>query len=205
MCGIVGYVPEHPSSDAPSAFTRLFQESRVRGLHACGLAQPYMGGFHVVRAHEARPIECAFDPARPAIAHARYSLSGDWQVLDNNQPIVAAGMALAFNGVISMATKPEFEAEFGVQCEVDNDGEVFLRCLQRGEAPQAFLARLAGSFAGVWLEDGVLCAARNERRPLWRCVAYGAAWWASTRDIFRRAGFPWEQAEPLPACEVQVA
>jgi glutamine phosphoribosylpyrophosphate amidotransferase len=140
----------------------------------------------------------------PTIAHARYSTSGDWRTPANNQPLVVAEMALAFNGVISMGTKPEFEADFGVTCASDNDGEVFLRRLEGGEPADAFIRRINGSFAGVWLRDGRLYAGRNARRPLWRCYAHGAWWYASTADIFRRAGFASHLA-PVPINAVEEA
>jgi glutamine phosphoribosylpyrophosphate amidotransferase len=185
MCGIVGFKPLEDNILQVGAFQRLFHESRIRGLHAYGIAT----GDSVYRTFDSSEIQQHFDHAKPTIAHARYSQSGDWHVLENNQPIVVGNMALAHNGVISMGTKAEYEAQFDVQCTVDNDSEIFLRCLERGETPEAFLDRLSGSFAGVWLRDGVLYAGRNPRRPLWKCHSYGAMWYASTEDIFRRAGF----------------
>jgi glutamine phosphoribosylpyrophosphate amidotransferase len=187
MCGVVGYVPRAPEADVRERFARLFQESRVRGLHACGLAQPTS---QVVRSFTETAILATFDPSRPAIAHARYCTSGDWRTISNNQPIVVDARALAFNGVISMGTKAEFEAAFEVTCAADNDGEVFLRRLASGESADAFIRRIHGSFAGVWLDGDRLYAIRNDRRPLWQCDAYGATWFGSTRDIFARAGFP---------------
>ena len=191
----------------PSAFGRLFQESTIRGLHAFGLAQPAAdGALAVTRAFHRDEVLAEFDPARPAIAHARYSTSGDWRDHANNQPIVVADMALAMNGVLHMGTKAEFEAAFAVTCQSDNDAEVFLRRLAHGQVATDFLRGLAGSFAGTWLQAGQLYAARNVRRPLWRCEAYGAAWVASTRDILARAGFPLATARPLePLCVEMVA
>jgi len=190
MCGIVGYVPGiRPSPDAEALFVRLWRESLVRGRHAAGLAQPSPTGPNVHRAlHLEADLLAQFDYTRPAIAHTRYSTSGDWRTEANNQPIVLGQLALAFNGVIHMGTKAEFEAAFGVTCDTDNDGEVFLRLLAQGEKPEEVLRSLSGSFAGVWLDSGALLAGRNARRPLWRAHALGAHWYASTRDIFRRAG-----------------
>jgi glutamine phosphoribosylpyrophosphate amidotransferase len=195
MCGIVGYFPVHPELGVMQAFRRLFEESTVRGLHAFGLAQVRDGRIFPIRTHQMDQVPDAFDPSKPAIAHTRYSQSGDWRVLENNQPLVAAGYALAFNGVIHQGIKEEFEAEYDVKCDVDNDGEVFLRCLEKGEKAEEFLYRIPGSFAGVWLDSqGRLWAGCNARRPLWRKEHLGAIWYASTRDIFVRAGFP----EPEP-------
>lgn len=203
MCGVIGYVPlvDGSASGIAAQFERLFSESAVRGLHSFGLAQP---GRAVVRALTLGDVVREFDARLPAIAHARYSTSGDWRDPQNNQPIVVGDLALAFNGVIHMGTKEEFERDFDVRCASYNDGEVFLRCLERGETPEMFLSRLTGSFAGAWLGRGRLRAARNERRPLWRCDMVDAVWYASTLDIFRRAGFPTATARPLQAGVVEV-
>lgn len=192
MCSIVGYWPLSPgdAEEKRAAFQRLFYEGSVRGLHAFGLADVYAGEIRVVRSHEPEQIVAAFNPDRPTIAHTRYSLSGDWHTLENNQPLVVGNRALAFNGVISMKTKEEMEAEFNMILSADNDGEVFLQSLALGTAPGPFLAKIPGSFAGVWLDQKeCLWAGRNKRRPLWMAGEHGGIWYASTGDIFRRAGF----------------
>jgi asparagine synthetase B (glutamine-hydrolysing) len=203
MCGIIGYWPFEPAVDAEvkTAFRRLLTESRVRGMHAYGLGWDRS----VFRSFDLRQVVEQFNPDVATVAHTRYALSGDWQVMMNNQPLlgVGTGITLAFNGVIHMGTKSEFEQDFGVSCATDNDGEVFIRRVAGGQDPADFLRDLDGSFAGVWLRDGRLFAARNERRPLWTTLAYGARWFASTRDIFLRAGFP-EAFTPLDPLSVWV-
>lgn len=189
MCGVVGYRPVQATDpkELRLAFCRLFEESTVRGLHAFGI---YQNGA-ATRSFDREDIYSRFTPALPAIAHARYSTSGDWREVENNQPIVVGRTALVFNGVIHMGTREEFNRDFQVSCEGENDGEVFLRRMEKGEHPGVFLSRLSGSFAGCWFdEQGVLWAGRNKRRPLWRCYYLGAYWFASTLDILRRAGFP---------------
>jgi glutamine phosphoribosylpyrophosphate amidotransferase len=185
MCSVIGYHPVSPSEETVTAFGRLFLQSQIRGLHAFGLAN--IDGVH--RSFQANDIPSAFNPTLPTIAHTRYCQSGDWQVMENNQPIIVGSMALAMNGVLHMGTKTEFEATFGVTCAVDNDSEVFLRRLEQGQTPSEFLAEISGSFAATWLKDERLYAARNPRRPLYRSEEFGGVWFASTADIFRRAGF----------------
>jgi len=194
MCGVIGYWPLDLGK-APEArqlaFHRLFEESCIRGLHAYGLSDLREGGkLRTFKTHNRDKILEQFDPSLPTIAHTRYCQSGDWRVLENNQPIMAAGMALVFNGVIHMGTKEEFEAAFDVKCDADNDGEVFLRRLEKRDDPAVFLSQMTGSFAGLWLTEKGLYAGRNPRRPLWRNNHLGAVWYGSTRDIFLRAGFP---------------
>ena len=194
MCGIIGYRPllGGDSDSQIEGFRRLFEQSCIRGLHAYGIADAN-GVFRSFHAHE---IIEHFDPNKHTIAHARYCQSGDWRVLENNQPIVVDNMSFAMNGVISMGTKEEYEAEFGVTCTVDNDSEIFLRKIEGVQTTEAvihrahdFIETIRGSFAGTFLVNGRLFAGRNARRPLWKCLRYGARWYASTEDIFRRAGF----------------
>jgi len=207
MCGIVGYQPMVVSPESLSertwAFRRLFKESCIRGLHAYGLARPDGDGVYVLRSYDATEIPYAFAPSMPNIAHARYCQSGDWKVMENNQPITVGSTALAFNGCIHMGTKQEFEAAFDVKCVTDNDGEVLLRKAEGAQNAEEFLETVSefvgsirGSFAGVSLAYGRLIVSHNPRRPLYHAFAYGAEWFASTEDIFRRAGF--ENPQPVP-------
>lgn len=197
MCGVLAF-------DGPGACPRaeaLLYESSVRGLHAFGLAR-WDGGRPVPRRSLVMAdVQRWLAAPAPFIAHARYSTSGDWRDPGNNQPIVAAGRALVFNGCLHMGTKPEFEAAFGVRCDSDNDGEVFLRRLEAGQPAGDFLREVSGSFAGAWWENGRILVARNPRRPLWILREGHTRIVASTRDVFRRAGFSTEP-EPVPPGEV---
>jgi asparagine synthetase B (glutamine-hydrolysing) len=195
MCGVIGYVPLLKDPDQSNAFFRLFYESRIRGVHAFGIYQD----VEPFTSFDFDSVEAEFDPTRPAIAHCRYSTSGDWHSLKNAQPLMArqGGTALVFNGVIHMGTREEFNRDFNVNCTGDNDGEVFLRKLDQGIQAETFLDLLEGSFAGCWIDKhSNLLYARNTRRPLWRRRQYGALWVASTKDIFLRAGF--SEPEEVP-------
>jgi len=121
MCGVIGYWTYDPKPEADAAFKRLFSESAVRGLHAFGLYQRYS---ETIRAFH---HDMVFDWKLPAIAHARYSTSGDWKNHSNNQPLALSDFVLVFNGVISMGTRKEMEQAFHVELETENDGEIFLR------------------------------------------------------------------------------
>lgn len=191
MCGVVAYFPHDTNDgfdfgDARLMFTRVMQESKVRGLHSFGLADT----GSVFKSHSLEAVTQQFEAGLPTIAHCRYSTSGDWHVLANCQPIRAGGYTLVFNGVIHMGTKEEYEAAFDVKCESDNDGEIFLRRLIAGQDAAEFIREMTGSFAGAWLYGTELWVGRNTRRPLWITESGGATWVASTQDIFRRAGLP---------------
>jgi len=223
MCAIIGYsppeIPGGPTEcdlDLPPltrAFERLMRESAVRGTFCYGIATPH----EWTHTRDLADVLDLFNPQMPTIAHCRYPTSG----IDSQPIVISHGMhphehriALAFNGVIDMGTKEEFEARWGVKCETDNDGEIFVQRLLAGESVEDFLCaeNFSGSFAGVWLDTGfransdgtrdvgstTLIAARNERRPLWWSNHLGAQWYASTRDIFLRAGFPEDSLQEFP-------
>lgn len=198
MCGVIGYHPLEPNDLQVEMFGRLFDQSRIRGHHAYGIADPKF----VHRGYNWVDVFSWFNPCVPTIGHTRYCQSGDWKEMQNNQPLRVAQYKLAMNGVIHMGTKEEFETAFNVQCEVDNDSEVFLQRLVGGQDALDFIKGITGSFAATWLDGERLFAGRNARRPLWKCKAFGALWYASTRDIFYRAGFPTPMELPYPHVEV---
>ena len=204
MCGVVGYFPSHnPHIDNNSRFGELMRESSIRGMHAYGFTQWDGKQFHLAKEtfdiceYDFEKIDAmlcgplkSFDIHHPTIGHTRYSTSGDWQDARNNQPLVfpEGDFALAFNGVVDMRTKAEMEEKYHIKLKYDNDGEVAIALGRLANSPQ--IKVIPGSFAGVWLHNGELFMARNAKRPLWTILGEdGSIWVASTRDIFRRAGF----------------
>lgn len=181
MCAVVGYRPRHVGADRDQ-FRKLMIESQIRGTHTYGSVA--YGGVPL-RTFVLDEVIDIFDPRYPTIAHCRFSTSGDWRELANAQPIIVGNQALVFNGVISMALKDEYENEYGVLCESDNDGEIPLRV---PESIPDFVRVMSGSFAGLLLINDEIHAYRNARRPLWRVDTPNAIWWASTKDILKRAG-----------------
>lgn len=205
MCGVIAYFsPRANAADAASVL-RLFLESKVRGRHAFGLA--WHDGFELrtLRAHNQAPVvaqviatvRSSLGSPCVLVGHTRYDTSGDWRTLANNQPLHINNVALAFNGVIDMRTRAEWEAETGERFETENDGEMFIKHLVSGGDPVAFVSA-RGSFAGCWFEDRRAFVLRNSYRPLWYGVSpSGATLIASTRNILLRA-VPSEPIE-LPA------
>ena len=57
----------------------------------------------------------------------RYSTSGDYKVMDNNQPLQQNNVCMAFNGVLSQKTKEEIEEEYQIVLENDNDGYLLMQ------------------------------------------------------------------------------
>lgn len=203
MCGVVGYSGA-PSAEARAQFIRLCDEARIRGEHAYGIA------YH----EEGKGVVCAkgtnFDvimqliptplPAR-IIFHARYSTSGDYRDMLNNQPIVIDGDALVFNGTVDMGTKDEMEQRNGLTMLTDNDGELVLRDIQDGH-PFRRLADNLVTFAGIVLRgNGEMFAIRNALRPLWRFEVPGGTFLASTQDIALRAKLATISSAPITPME----
>lgn len=219
MCSVIGYwpptAPLTPShrAEIAAAFYRLFMESRLRGRHAYGIANPRC----LEKSADPQDVVELFDPTQPTIAHCRYSTSGDFKNRANNQPLtlytnhekhVGGLMQLAFNGVIDMGTREEMSERHGVELAAENDGEILLRKMQHeyrlglddllGEMSHSRVAQWVRqwlldrtgehvTFAGVWLVGDHLFAARNHRRPLWTVEYLGATWYFSTRNIGARA------------------
>lgn len=195
VCGVIGYVSSNPTHDQTDALMRVIRESKIRGLHAFGMSHVAYDDKHVEYVEHVKfPTldgllgymdgKLFWD----AIAHTRYSTSGDWKNMANNQPIVVDGWSLVFNGVISMKTKEEMEEEYNIKLTTYNDGEIFLRHVMNGKDPIEFVRTMKGSFAGLWYTpQGWLYAIRNERRPMWWVRYDDSVFVASTRDIIARA------------------
>lgn len=204
MCGIVAFCTHDPLKEHKEILTNLFLESTVRGLHAFGIAS-WDAGINYHRSFSWKDVLSKLEEPvvdYDCILHSRYCTSGDWQDIDNNQPIVIGDSALVFNGVISMKTKEEMEQEFHTKLLNDNDGELFSRIVLSGGDPSAFVTSIEGSFAGCWYEqEGKIYALRNERRPLWYFhYDNSTIFVASTKDIIRRAAGD-NYAEEALECE----
>lgn len=206
MCGVVGYSSKETSTQDILTLSRIFEQSKIRGLHSCGFS--YLDGdriatekFFAVGNLMAALLKLeekfAGNPLS-LVGHTRYSTSGDWQDQRNNQPLVLDGISLAFNGCIHMGLREEYEELYGKRYETDNDGEIFCRKVLDGEAWEMFVADGAFSFAGAFLHAGHLTVLRNMNRPLWLGRSGCAQFVASTRDIFARAGFTGELQEVEP-------
>lgn len=180
----------------------LFQNSRIRGLHAFGFAFVKQGQLEVRRFLNYDDFVSGFVAEAPTkfIAHLRYSTSGDWRTEANNQPIKRHGIAIAFNGVLDMRTKPEMEAAYQFEFVSDNDAEIALNIASKHnlEADSSshplveFVNDKQRTFAGAFLtEQNRLFVLRNGRRPLNMAFDYDqhATYIASTADILHRSKF----------------
>lgn len=158
MCGVVGYV----GNVDQKLINRLVEESVVRGTHNIGA--------HTVKG--------------AGIYHTRYCTSGG-----DHQPIIKDKYALVMNGVIDMGTKREMELKYKVRMSTDNDAELLLHYLASYSFEEICLIWPEASIAALVLTPKKLLVMRNDKRPLWKhTTKQGSTIFASTKDIFKRAG-----------------
>jgi glucosamine 6-phosphate synthetase-like amidotransferase/phosphosugar isomerase protein len=190
MCGIIGYSCCQPVDGHRYWLKNLIIESNIRGTHAYGISYAKSG---IIITEKFRTIDGLLkfiekiDIPENLIIHNRYDTSGDYHVIENNQPIQIDNFSLAFNGVISMRTRIENEKYFGVKLDTDNDGEIFLKLYIDHRNMIHFIDNDNISFAGLMLYKDTLVALRNKKRPLYRIKGEGVTLFASTSDIFKRA------------------
>ena len=114
MCGVIGYKWDGTEPKSMRRFIEhLLVRSQMRGRHATGIAWAENG--HLYATKDSVPADefiltpewnqLMTDPPASAILHTRYSTSGDWHDNNNNQPLIVGGLAIAHNGLVSMATK----------------------------------------------------------------------------------------------------
>ena len=197
MCGLTALSTECLTAAELNLLRAMYYESSIRGLHAFGATFGTPGlALDVHRYHRLGEMLAVMDGfekylRRPFIflGHTRYDTSGDWRVIENNQPLVTGDKLLIFNGVIRMSTKAEYQLEFGREYPTDNDGHIALEMFGRSMPELLDLMREpAVSFAGLFYNPGSRGAAlRNDRRPLWEAWQYNSHWMFSTYDMAARS------------------
>lgn len=205
VCGVIGYYSAQPLPAHGDHLAALLRESQIRGRHAFGCAWRTETGIEVRRSLQGQVITdtlCqlfADKPPQEAMAFCRYSTSGDWREMRNNQPLAIDGTVLIFNGVLDMRTPTDWQRDYGGTYQTANDGELFIRHGLRD--PIAFVRH--GSFAGCWMTPVGFYALRNQDRPLWWRTDATATWLASTQDILRRVVGPGREVPAHTLCNVR--
>lgn len=194
MCAIIGFISDNPTAIAVETLKKVFIESKIRGMHAYGYAAVQQG---VLMEHKSNGLKSLLNtinnPTR-LIGHCRYSTSGDYRDMMNNQPLRFGDEYLVFNGVIDMRTKGEMEAAYKIKMQSDNDGEIMLQAENRIEMLKSGI-----TFSGLTLKSHALAFFRNEGRPAYKATRYGATYIASTADILRRCLLEPEPLNPYEA------
>jgi len=182
MCSIIGFSGVYNRD----LLTKVFENSKIRGIHSFGFSYYDAGKLLTNKFLDYDQFVSALHQKAPNkfIAHFRYSTSGDYKEIDNNQPLSDGKTSIAFNGVISQKTKAEMEQEYNMSLQGDNDGYLLLHKMD----DPAFLSSKSITFAMVGLSGGKLVAMKNSKRPLYIADKDGTQLIASTNDIMKRSG-----------------
>jgi glutamine phosphoribosylpyrophosphate amidotransferase len=194
MCGVIGFITKNRTQEQINLLKNLIIQSKIRGLHSFGYSFYNDKTITTRKFFKIEDIindinKCEYNTL---IYHNRYSTSGDWKIIENNQPITSEIGSIAMNGVLSMKPKEEYEKEFNVKCKTANDAEIILRLLEKplilGFDLERFLeVNKEWSFASVMLLKNQLWAIRNNKRPLYWFEFNNAVYVISTMDIVDRA------------------
>ena len=196
MCGVIGVkLKQELDEESFNNLTDLIYESRIRGMHAYGFSFLINNEIVISKTLSISKqiirnilLEMKTDSL---LFHSRYSTSGDFYNKENNQPICVNGVALVFNGILSMKNKQIIEKDFNITMATENDGEVFIR--QCDDTPNKYIAFLkenyACSFAGIILSKKSFFAIRNNKRPMYLYEDNKLTIVCSTLDIFLRSNF----------------
>lgn len=187
MCAIIGAVIKSPSSKDFENLKRVFHESKIRGMHATGLAYIKNGDVNIVR----KPVpadQFPFDFSSYVnedgnlylIGHCRYSTSD----LEYNQPIGNDGIAIVHNGVISQELPELWKEKYGYECETKNDSELVLHSY----SPLDEFSHMSMAVCELVSSTKELLAYRNGKRPLYLTTMANGSIITSTADIAKRAG-----------------
>jgi glutamine phosphoribosylpyrophosphate amidotransferase len=155
MCSIIGFQGVYETD----LITRLCYNSRIRGLHSFGFSFYQNGKLQVKKYLNYDKFLTDLNKHKPNkfIAHFRYSTSGDYKKIENNQPLIYEDQSIIFNGVISQKSKDEMQEEFQLKLTAENDGFVLVQKYDDLE----FIKNRNISFAMIALSDNKLIALRN--------------------------------------------
>jgi glutamine phosphoribosylpyrophosphate amidotransferase len=185
MCAIVGAVIQNPTTEHFDMIKRVFIESKIRGMHATGIAYTKNGEVHI----DKRPVpadEFPFDFKEYInedgnlymIGHCRYSTSD----LEFNQPIGDNTSAIAHNGVITQELPENWETLYGYKTMTKNDSEL----VWHSENPLSEFSHMSMAVCKIdWAKR--LHVYRNGKRPLYLTKLDDGCIITSTADVAKRA------------------
>lgn len=181
MCCILGYNGKHEEK----TLKKLLLSCRLRGVHAFGVAYYEKGKLNCYKSLNYTDFENYIlqNKLTRFIAHYRYSTSGDYKNMKNNQPLIWNNDCLAFNGVINQGTKKEIEAQYDLKLPSDNDGYVLMKKLNDTEFLKSNI-----TFAAITINKDVIKGIRNIKRPLYKYSDKNKSIFCSTKDILFRSG-----------------
>lgn len=185
MCSVIGAVIIRPTNDDFITLERVFHESKIRGMHATGLAYVKDGKVHI----EKKPVPADRFPYKwhqylnengnlYLIGHCRYSTSD----LDYNQPLGDDNKAIVHNGVITQELPENWKEIYGYDCITKNDSELVLHSqnpLQEFNHMSMGVCELTA--------DRKMRFYRNGKRPIYLTNLENGCIITSTKDIAERA------------------
>ncbi len=181
MCSIIGYKGKFDET----LVSNLLDESRIRGVHAFGY---YSHKYDLkTLSYEQFKDSLLFERPDMFVAHLRYSTSGDYKQMINNQPLIQYNgkmTALVFNGVISQLDMENMKYQYQTNIPSDNDGWILMKYLHDDK----FLHDRSITFATTYIQDDNLYAYRNKHRPMYYNENKDRVVIASTNDILERCG-----------------
>ena len=188
MCAVVGMVLRSPTTEDFQMVTRVFHESRIRGLHATGIS--YVKGGKIITEKLAVPAnEFPFefknyvneDGSLYLIGHCRYSTSD----LQYNQPIGDDSVSIVHNGVVTQELPENWKELYGYDTETKNDSELIYKTV--GESPLEKWEDASISAIELY-SDKHIRFYRNGKRPIYLSLIQNGCIITSTKDIAVRAG-----------------
>lgn len=185
MCGVIGAVIHKPVGHHFDMIKRVFLESKIRGMHATGLAYIKNDRIHIERvAVPADQFQFSWqdyvneDGNLYLIGHCRYSTSD----LEYNQPLGTADKAIVHNGVITQELPENWEEIYNYKCYTKNDSELVLHSLD----PLREFNHMSMGVCELTVDKN-LRLYRNGKRPLYLTSIDGGCIITSTADIAKRA------------------
>jgi glutamine phosphoribosylpyrophosphate amidotransferase len=196
MCAIIGFACPEPNTQALNTLKKLFVESKIRGMHAYGFAAIQNGKLIEYKSNSLKALLDKIDRPTMLIGHCRYSTSGDYKDMNNNQPIAYGDERLVFNGVIDMRTKAEMEVAYQIKMRTENDGEIMLQT-----SDKMALLKSSVTYSGLMLNKKRIAFFRNDSRPAHVANRHGATFIGSTADILKRCLLNAESLDPYKVYE----
>lgn len=207
MCGILGIkFKNNKILERKNDFIELMKQLMIRGKHSFGLCY-FDKKFITLKSLD--PIFEVFldnfynSNSNSFIYHNRYSTSGDYKNMINNQPITLDYASIAMNGVFSMKKKEDYEEEFNIKCISENDTEIVLRLMENGINIVDILKENKNiSFAGIILLEDSIIAIRNKKRPLYYFETKDYIGFVSTKDTIIRSNIKYTKLKWIKSFEL---
>lgn len=186
MCAVIGALIKNPSSVDFTKLEAVFHESKIRGMHATGIAYVKNNRVHIEK-HPVPADQFPFnfkeylneDGNLYLIGHCRYSTSD----LEYNQPLGNSDYAIAHNGVITQEPPEKWKELYNADCMTKNDSELVLH----SDNPLVDYSHMSMGVAEIKSDKRVRFY-RNGKRPLYLTSLSNGYIVTSTADIPKRAG-----------------